>query len=208
MKLVVPGVYTFTGLYVGRVYLLEGTNGFTLIDASIPTAGPTILRQLERAGHKPSAITRIFITHAHPDHIGSLALLKTATGAPIYLGAADREIYDAALPAPEHNLTEGDVFPDILGGLHVLHTPGHSFGHVSFWQPDRRILFCGDVIMRFPQGLVLPFANFTPDMNLDKQSIQKLAALQPDVVCFGHGFPLTQNAAATVQAFANRNRPN
>lgn len=208
MKLVVPGVYTFTGLYIGRVYLLEGQNGFTLIDTGIPAAGSKILRQLERAGHQPDAITRIFITHAHPDHVGSLTLLKQATGAPIYLGEADRDLLNPDHPIPDHTLTEGDVFPDILDGLHVLHTPGHSFGHVSFWQPDRRILFCGDVIMRFPQGLTLPFANYTPDMNLDKQSIQKLAALQPEVVCFGHGFPLKQNAAATVQAFANRNRPN
>ena len=67
---VVDGVYTFTGLMAGRVYLLTEGDGLTLIDASIPSAGDKILAQLAKAGHKPTDVKRVLITHAHPDHVG------------------------------------------------------------------------------------------------------------------------------------------
>jgi len=95
----------------------------------------------------------------------------------------------------------GDTLSEVLGGLQVIFTPGHAPGHICFWQPDRRLLFCGDVVMCLPR-LRLPFAAFTVDMEENKRSIKKIAELEAEVVCFGHGQPLTRNAAAQLRAFA------
>ena len=46
----------------------------------------------------------------------------------------------------DRTVDDDDVLPEVMGGLRVIATPGHTPGQVSFWQPDRRILFCGDVI--------------------------------------------------------------
>ncbi|MCI0729670.1 MAG: MBL fold metallo-hydrolase, partial [Chloroflexi bacterium] len=164
MKQIVPGVHTFTGLMVGRVYLLEGEDGLSLVDASLPNAAGKILKQLAAAGHQPGDVKRIFITHAHPDHVGALPALKAATGAAVIATEQEKPVIEGQVPVPRRpsglrppNMTVkpttvdrvvagGEMFSEVLGGLQVVFTPGHAPGHLSLWQPERRILFCGDVI--------------------------------------------------------------
>jgi glyoxylase-like metal-dependent hydrolase (beta-lactamase superfamily II) len=92
MEQVVSGVHMFTGLMVGRVYLLEGDDGLTLIDASIPPAANKILQQLQAAGHQPGDVKRILITHAHPDHVGALPKLCAETGAQVWASAVEQPV--------------------------------------------------------------------------------------------------------------------
>jgi glyoxylase-like metal-dependent hydrolase (beta-lactamase superfamily II) len=109
------------------------------------------------------------------------------------------------LPATpvDREVGDGEVLPEVLGGLTVVATPGHAPGHIAFWQPERRLLFCGDVIFRLP-NLRLPFSFFTVDMEENKRSIRKVAALEPAIVCFGHGRPLREHTAAAIHAFARK----
>lgn len=207
MQLLVPGVYAFTGLIMGRVYALESTAGLTLIDAGLGLAAGKVLKQLRAGGHSPSDVKRILITHAHPDHVGGLTKLQAATSAQVVAHPLDwprliRQV--SALPdtpAVRCEVQDGETLPEVLNGLQVMLTPGHTPGHVSFWQPDRRLLFCGDVVMRLPR-LRLPFAAFTVDMGENKRSIKKLAELNAEVVCFGHGQPLLHDTAAQLRTFA------
>jgi glyoxylase-like metal-dependent hydrolase (beta-lactamase superfamily II) len=207
MQLIAPGVYAFTGLMVGRVYALESADGLTVIDAGLGLAAGKVLKQLQANGHRPSDVKRILITHAHPDHIGGLAKLQAATGAQVVAHSLEWPLLVRQLPAlpnttaTRREVRDGETLPEVLNGVQVILTPGHTPGHVCFWQPDRRLLFCGDVVMRWPR-LRLPFAAFTVDMDEDKRSIKKLAELKAEVVCFGHGQPLTQNTASQLRAFA------
>lgn len=227
MKQIIPGVYTFTGLMVGRVYLIEDGDGLTLIDTGIAQAGPKILAQVGMLGRAPSDIKRILITHAHPDHAGSLPGLRQATGAQIFASTEERPVIEGKIPiprVPRHQLrgmarlihmpnarlpgtpvdrvvNGGDVLADVMGGLHVVATPGHAPGHIAFWQPEKGILFCGDAICRTP-NLRLPYSFLTYDMDENKRSIRRLAELDASIVCFGHGQPLTERAAQAIRAFA------
>lgn len=164
MKEVVQGVYTFEGLMVGRVYLLEGGDGLTLIDASIGSAGNKILAQLRGAGHQPEDVKQILITHAHPDHVGSLKQLKEATRAMVVSSELEKPVIQGEMAVPrapgglrppktvyeqvevDRVVEDGEVLEGVLGGLTAVFTPGHAPGHFSFWQPERRIIFTGDVI--------------------------------------------------------------
>lgn len=229
MKQIIPGLYTFTGLILGRVYAIEDPDGLTIIDAGMPIAAARVCRQIEAAGRKRTDVKRILITHGHADHIGGLPALAKATGAPVWAASIERPVIEGREPpatppkerlrgvsrlmaAPpalqpgtpvDREIGEGDVLSDVMGGLHVLHTPGHAPGHLAFWQPERRVLFCGDVMMNLA-GVRLPFRAYTVDMEEDIRSIQRLAALEAATVCFGHGPPLTRNTAARITSFAER----
>lgn len=224
-----PGLHFFSGLNVGRVYLIDDADGYTLIDTSIGSAAPKILQQLSTSGRNPADVRRILITHAHPDHIGSTPALKEATGAQVWSSAIERPVIEGRQPIarPEgdkrtglariirppmttmkgtpvdRELSDGECLDEVMGGLQVVFTPGHAPGHLAFWQPAQRILFCGDVIFRLP-NLRLPFTIVTVDMDENKRSIARLAALDARIVCFGHGDPLTENTAERIRSFAQR----
>jgi glyoxylase-like metal-dependent hydrolase (beta-lactamase superfamily II) len=210
VQAIVPGVFAFTGLLVGRVYALESTDGLTLIDAGLGLAAGKVVQQLQASGRPPSDVKRILITHAHPDHVGGLAKLQAATGAQVVAHALEWPVLAGKVSAtlqgasPQRRAVQGgETLPEVLDGLQVIFTPGHTRGHVCFWQPDKRLLFCGDVLL-CPPRLRLPFAAFTVDMAENRRSVKQIAELEPEVVCFGHGQPLTHGAASQLRAFAAR----
>ena len=220
MQQIVPDVYTFSGLKVGRVYLLTAGDGLTLIDASIPPAGKWILDQMEAGGFSAENLKRILITHAHPDHVGGIPEIMQATNAKLIVPEGERAVVDGEIPIPratgwlkppvtilenmkaDATLTDSDTLP-VLGGLQAIHTPGHAPGHMAYWQPERRILFCGDVIFNAPRTR-LPLQMLTVDMAENLRSVARLEALQPNVICFGHGKPIVKNAAQRLTAFAKK----
>ena len=100
------------------------------------------------------------------------------------------------LSGPGHTvksiLSEGDE----IGGLRVIETPGHTPGHLAYWEDTTRVLILGDVLFhRNPvtlrKGLQEPFTLATFDRAANLRSARKLAALNPATICFGHGAPLT-----------------
>lgn len=225
MRQILPNVHFVTGLPVGRVYVLEDADGLTIIDASVSGTAGAILSQIKKMGHAPRDVKRILITHAHPDHVGALPDLKAQTGAQVLAGALEQAVIEGKQAVPradpaklkgwfkftppntvfkpvtvDHALQDGDTI-DALGGLQAVFTPGHAPGHMAFWQPHLRLLFCGDVLFNAPK-LGLPPDFLTVDRAQNIRSVGTLAKRAPTVVCFGHGEPLTQNAAATLQNFA------
>jgi glyoxylase-like metal-dependent hydrolase (beta-lactamase superfamily II) len=226
LKQILPGFHYITGLPAGRVYVIEDSDGLTLIDASVPGQTDRILAQVKELGKEPKDVKRLLLTHAHPDHVGSLPELKAATGAQLITHALERPVVEGKMPIPrvepktpgaftlrppntilkptpvDRELQGGETL-DIMGGLEAVFTPGHAPGHLAFWQPQKRILIAGDVIFNL-FGLGLPLAFLTVDMAEDKRSIRKLVDLKPALICFGHGNPITENTPARLEAFAQK----
>jgi glyoxylase-like metal-dependent hydrolase (beta-lactamase superfamily II) len=227
MKQILPNFYFITGLPAGRVYVINDPDGVTLVDATIGGQTGRILDQVKSIGREPKDVKRIFITHAHPDHVGSLPDLKAATGAQVLVGALDKDATEGKKPVdrvPPEKLSgplkfrppstrlkgtpvdvalNGGETLDAMGGMHVVFTPGHSPGHMSLWQPEKKVLICGDVLFHL-FGIALPPAFLTVDMEEDKRSVRKLADLKPSVLCFGHGDPVVENTAEQLEAFARK----
>jgi glyoxylase-like metal-dependent hydrolase (beta-lactamase superfamily II) len=96
----------------------------------------------------------------------------------------------------DRRLREGDT----VAGFTVLDVPGHSAGHIAFWRESDRVLVLGDVLNNMNvvtgrRGLYEPKWFFTPDPERNRESIRRLAALGPELACFGHGAPLRDPAA-------------
>ncbi len=128
-----------------------------------------LLEAIEQLGVQ---IEAILITHCHFDHIGAVAPLARATGAPVYCPEIERPVLeDIALGTPpgfgpfesytpEHTLSGGESLN--LAGLdiEVLFTPGHSPGHLTFSLPAHAAIFSGDVLFQGSIGRTdLPFAD-------------------------------------------------
>jgi glyoxylase-like metal-dependent hydrolase (beta-lactamase superfamily II) len=103
----------------------------------------------------------------------------------------------------DRELREGD---ELAAGFVVLDVPGHSAGHVAFWRPSDRVLIAGDVLFHLDPWTLRPrlreplrIVTTSPARNRD--SIRRLAALEPDVVAFGHG-PVLRDAAPVLARFA------
>ncbi len=99
-------------------------------------------------------------------------------------------------PCPvEHTLEDGDR----VGPVEVLHTPGHSPGHLAFYWPERRVLFAGDAVCTWPS-----FGAGWPALNLNlaqhRRSISRMANLEARAVGVGHGNPLTGGATARLRS--------
>jgi len=93
-------------------------------------------------------------------------------------------------------LSDGDE----IGGLTVIEAPGHTPGHLAFWDERTRALIVGDVLFhmqpvtqRTTLSEAFRFATFDRAANL--ASARKLAALNPETICFGHGPSLTDGDA-------------
>jgi hydroxyacylglutathione hydrolase len=146
-------------------------------------------------------VAAILVTHCHWDHIGGIAALAEATGAPVYmpeLEAAVLENPQAFFPGqpirphvPEVRLQGDETFE--LAGLSfdTVSVPGHSPGHVAY--ATEGALFSGDVLFAGGVGRTdLPFADW--EMLVD--SIRLLFdRFPPETVVYpGHGPPTTLGA--------------
>ena len=82
----------------------------------------------------------------------------------------------------------------------MIPAPGHTPGHLAFWRESDRVLVLGDVLfhrnpLTLRKGLTEPFRFATHDPDRNRESARRLAAREPDVVCFGHGEPLRRPEA-------------
>ena len=138
----------------GYVVRCEATGEYVVIDPG--NRIDLFEAELEGAGRTPAGI---LLTHAHVDHIEGVAALKRATGAPIWLHAADRPLYDAALgqasmfglrveapPPPDQVWLHGEVYRFGACELEVRHVPGHAPGHVVLYSAAAGVAFVGDVV--------------------------------------------------------------
>ena len=141
--------------------------------AAVFDPGGEVDRIQETAETAGFAIEKILVTHGHIDHAGGVAELARRTGKPVEgpqledkfwidgLGTAGREFgFPQAEPfTPDRWLEQGDTvqFGNIT--MEVHHCPGHTPGHVIFFQPEARLAIVGDVLFRgsigrtdFPKG--------------------------------------------------------
>lgn len=222
---IAPGVHGIAGLKTGRAFLVEGEDGgLALIDTSTAGVAARILRAIADAGRKPEDLRLIIATHYHYDHTGNAAELIERTGAELCVHADDVPYVDGTSPWPAGNgalapfaarfgpkqysltvnrtLHDGDVLP-FAGGLHVVHAPGHTPGHIAIHAPARRLLFAGDAMMNVG-GLRQPIAIASHDMQQARASIQRLAELDYDIMLPGHGVPVLGRASEKVAEWSRR----
>jgi glyoxylase-like metal-dependent hydrolase (beta-lactamase superfamily II) len=225
---IAPGVYSLSqqqGAYV-HAYLLDDGEGLTLVDTLYDNDAHRILNELARIGKTPQDIKHLIMTHAHRSHLGGLKLLQSLSGAPVYAHEWEADIISGDRPAQavsrrpyppyrtwplqialnlnfaKHPSVQVDHFVhegDRIGPLQVLYSPGHSPGHLAFYWPERRALIAGDAICTWPD-FRLGWRGFMLNPKQHKASVRRLAELDSEVLCVGHGDPLASGGAGRIRA--------
>lgn len=224
MKKIVEKAWRVPMGFVNGV-LLEADDGeLVLVDTGFPGHEAAIFDALRTLGRQPDALRHVVFTHAHPDHIGSAAAIVKRSGATTWMHPTDVPIAQSGgpfrpmTPSPglpqqigfrvfwrpnepvtpvqiDQQIHDGETLP-IAGGLEVIHTPGHSAGHVSLMWQGGRLLIVGDVGSNVA-GVSDPLG--FEDREQGRRSQRRLASLNFQAVAFGHGRAIPRDAAGRVR---------
>jgi glyoxylase-like metal-dependent hydrolase (beta-lactamase superfamily II) len=141
--------------------------------AALIDPGGEAERLLAEVAQRGLVLQSILLTHGHLDHVGAAVALRDALGIPIIGPQREEQFWLDLLPqqaelfgfppaqafTPDQWLNDGDRIEVGSSRFDVLHCPGHTPGHVVFYQPEARLAFVGDVLFKgsigrtdFPRG--------------------------------------------------------
>jgi glyoxylase-like metal-dependent hydrolase (beta-lactamase superfamily II) len=211
-----------------NVYLIEDDGGVTLFDAGIEAMTDWIAEAARRLG----GLKRIVLGHSHEDHRGAAPGLDApvlchpdevgfaeSPGPTSYfdVGKLEKRLFRALYPRLLHDWDGGPVRVadtvsegDEIAGFEVKHLPGHAPGLIGLWRESDRLALVSDALYTLDIQTLPPrfggprvaHAAFTQDVDAARDSIRKLAALEPATVWAGHADPVTGDCRAQLERAA------
>ena len=209
-------------------FILRDDDGqVTLLDMGLKSHGPKVMAALGAIGSGPGDVTRLLLTHAHPDHAGGAAHVARETGRTFGIHEDDAAYAEAGHTAERdqsfllarvmtrlfgtntfpavtvgERLVDGQVL-DGAGGLEVVHTPGHSPGHAAYLHRPSRVLVTGDSLFNV-RGVRWPVKSFCTSFRLTQQTAHRLAELEYTTAAFTHGPEIVGTAREEIRGFLAR----
>ncbi|HZR56610.1 MAG TPA: MBL fold metallo-hydrolase [Terriglobales bacterium] len=230
MENIAAGIRGLRIAFVNVFAVTHSDGSWTLIDASLPFTATLIRHWAEK--FTPTPPNAILLTHGHFDHVSAARDLADEWNVPIYAHPSESPYLTGQKEYPPPNAGAGGgamswlspLYPrgpinvgdrlhlvraldlsDLpeMPGWQILHTPGHTPGHISLFRLEDRCLLVGDAFCTtkpesFFEAAIMqraelhgPPAYFTSDWNSACQSVQRLASLNPLIVAPGHGQSLS-----------------
>lgn len=200
--LIHDGVYLVGGSSLSHfqdasVFIVDCGEEMVMIDSGAGKGAKTIERNIHDIPRDPSRISTLILTHCHVDHIGSAKYFKDTCPCRIIAHDLDSDAIESGDPvrtaASWYNtrLPRLTVDTRLRGGLetlgiggeeiHCIHTPGHTPGSICVYldRNGKRVLFGQDIHGPFSE-------DFGSDIGRWRESMEKLLALQADILCEGH----------------------
>ncbi len=236
MSLVAEGVYRTEIIFVSAYFVDTPENSpdsWILVDTGLPLSEGKIRRAARSRYGKNAKPTAIVLTHGHFDHAGAAYNLAENWNVPIYAHRLEMPYLTGKSDYPPPDSTMGGAIAQMarlfphggydfgsrvrempengelaeLPNWKLLHTPGHTAGHVSLWRESDRTLLAGDALATMnldswisqvtkKKEFCNPPAPFTTDWQAARRSVEMLAKLEPKIVGAGHGNPIKNEETA------------
>lgn len=189
-----------------------------LIDTGFGSETKDTVKLMKEAGVSPEDLHLIVNTHYHSDHVGGNFHFQKIYGVRIaahkweadLINACDPEACSAEwLDQPvepyqvDIKLSDNDEIHTGNSTLKVLHTPGHTLGHISLYEPEEEVLICGDLFHKNDIGWLNIFREGVGSIQRSLESLDRLSKLRIQQAYSGHG-PRIENPLAAIDAARGR----
>jgi glyoxylase-like metal-dependent hydrolase (beta-lactamase superfamily II) len=213
----------------GYAYLWCDADELTLIDTGVAGSGAAIAEAVRSLGRSPAELRRVVLTHFHQDHSGSAAEIRAWGGVQVLAHRLDAPVVRGETPGPAPVLTDAPEWEQQLfaslpvlpqappvavdrelehgdtiafgGGARVVAVPGHTDGSIAIHLPDHGVVFTGDALANVGGRVTLGVFNL--DRARAAGSLRRIAELDADTACFGHGEPIVGDAASSLRTAAD-----
>jgi glyoxylase-like metal-dependent hydrolase (beta-lactamase superfamily II) len=184
-----------------NVYIVKVIGGYVLIDAGDANNAMKVLGYLNGRGMRNEDCKGIIVTHHHRDHIGCLAELKETLKTKVIAHKLETPYIDGRVKSQRNagvkyvNVDVEVDDGDIVYGMKVIHTPGHTPGSICLHHQEDKALFVGDLMVNENNVLkeIPTHYSMNPDQN--RESIEKIyRELNFEIALPSHGQPITSKA--------------
>ena len=169
------------------VFTGPGTNTYIVgngEDLTVVDPGPALSEHIEAIVSSSSNLSRIIVTHTHPDHSPGVSLLQAKVDIPAFGLITETTKNQDTSFKPAKMLTHGEVIEAKDHAFEVIHTPGHASNHLCYLLREEKLLFTGDHIMNGSTVVIAP-----PDGNMKDylESLKMLKDYDLENIAPGHG---------------------
>jgi glyoxylase-like metal-dependent hydrolase (beta-lactamase superfamily II) len=182
-----------------KAFLLHDDQSVVLIDTGYNDAdADLIVERLLAIGREPSDLAMCIITHYHGDHVGGLAKLRSLASFPVVSHALDAEKIESTSGVKvDRTVEDGEELPEV-GGLRIIHMPGHSPGSISIYAERTKALAVGDTIVSAGEHVIVSPPFLCDNSAQAVESVRRLLdlGLQIDTLLVAHGDNVYHTASA------------
>ncbi len=164
---------------VHQIPIFEDNYVFVLVNDVTKTAlvvdpgeSTSIMRYIDE---EKLSLKGILLTHHHHDHIGGAQDLQNDLGAPVYAPLKNKN----QIPFADHYLTEGEKLEIDSFHFQIIELPGHTLGHIAYWEKNKNWLFSGDVLFGLGCGRL-----FEGTYSQAYTSLQRIKNLPPETLIY------------------------
>ncbi|MFM8502727.1 MAG: MBL fold metallo-hydrolase [Actinomycetota bacterium] len=216
------------GPFINSYAFINDDSSVTLVDCGLEGSAKKLIKDLARIGKHPNDVVNIVLTHAHDDHVGGAAkMIKNCDVKSVMMHEKDSDFPPTGktptrdtsrlsgklmkiLPDRGYEpfevtkrLKDGEII-DTAGGLKVIHTPGHTDGHISLLHLESETLITGDSIFNMTSRMTWALSGFCVNYKQSQDTARKFLDLDFKNACFTHGPEIRDLGKIKIKQFLSK----
>ena len=216
------------GSFINSYALINDDSSVTLVDCGLAGSYKKLIPDLARIGKHPKDVKNVLFTHAHDDHVGGASEMIIKCEIPnVMMHEEDSDLASQGKTPPvDTSHFSGKVMAklpkkgyepfvvtrrlkdleiiDTAGGLQVIHTPGHTLGHISLLHLESETLITGDSIFNMTSRMTWALSGFCVNYKQSQDTARKFLNLDFRNACFTHGPEIKGKGKDRIKQFLSK----